>query len=165
MFYSFEYIYDPKKYLDELLSILTKNGKIYIITPNQNDVLKDLDIKSNFKNFFYDINSINYFSTKSLFRLAKKLKNINFSITTNQGYSLMNLFHWYLNKRPIKSRLVGGDDFVETLIKEIKKSNFKNKILANKLILIIKKMKNDYKELLSKYNYGNQIIFYIKKKV
>ena len=164
LFYSFEYIHDPKDYLKKLFSKLNKKGKIYIITPNKRDILKDIVPGSNFKNFFYDISSVNYFSKLSFQILAKNLKLKNYSIKTNQGYSLANLFQWYLNKKPMKTNLVGEDKYIEGLIQDIRYSKFQQNNLKKKIISLINSTNHEYKKILSKYNYGNQIIFYIEKR-
>ena len=164
LFYSFEYIPNPKEYLKNLLSILKKNGKIYIITPNKEDILKDLIPASKFKDFFYDINSVNYFSTLSLKNLAKKLKIRKFSVSTNQGYSLANLFQWFLHQKPVQSKYVGGDIHIENLIKDIKNKKSKQNILKEKIISLIMNSNDKYKKILSEHDFGNQIIFCIKKR-
>ncbi len=164
LFYSYEYIYKPREYLEKLFSILNKKGKIYIITPNKNDILKDLVPGSKFSNFFYDIHSINYFSVLSLKKIANLSKIKDYSIKTYQGYSLANLFHWYLNQKPIKSILVGEDVFVENLLKDIKNSNAKIKVLKNKINSLIQLFNKKYKKILAKHNFGNQIIFCVEKR-
>lgn len=164
LFYSFEYIFKPQEYLKDLNSILKKNGKIYIITPNKNDILKNLVPSSNFKNFFYDINSVNYFSTSSLKKIAKNLRIKKYSIKTYQGYSLANLFQWFLNQKPIKSNLCGEDIFIDNLIKDIKSSNSRKKIVQRKISSLIKSVNEKYKKILAENNFGNQIIFCIEKR-
>lgn len=164
LFYSFEYIYEPQEYLNKLHSILKKNGKIYIITPNKNDVLKNLVPSSNFKNFFYDINSVNYFSTLSLKKIARNLKIKKYTVKTYQGYSLANLFQWFLNQKPIKSNLVGEDIIINNLMHDIKSSNSKMKTLERKINFLIKSANEKYKKILAEHNFGNQIIFCIEKR-
>ena len=69
LFYSLEYIPNPVNYISNLIQILSVGGEVIIITPNKNDILKRVIDNQNYKNFFYDENSINYFSIKSLKRL------------------------------------------------------------------------------------------------
>lgn len=167
LFYSFEYIPKPVEFLQELFSLLEKNGEIILITPNKNDVLKNiLSIKS-YNNFFYDKNSINYFSVKSLKKLLSNLKQKSFKIYTKQGYSFINFFNWFLNNKPIASRLVGEDYLMEDLLFQIKKK--KKSLIDNSLSInfykLFKDFNNLFKKKLSKKNFGNQIILKIKKNV
>lgn len=166
LFYSLEYILDPLNFIKELLLLLKKNGKIIIITPNKNDILKNILFNISYHNFFYDINSINYFSAQSLKKISKKIPNCKFHIQTKQGYSLINLFNWFINNKPIKSKFVGEDNHYLDFLSEIKK-NKKNNLdtkISKKIFLYFKQIDLLYRKKLSDYNYGNQIIVEIKKK-
>lgn len=148
LFYSFEYISNPTFFLNELLSLLKKKGEIILITPNKNDILKNiLSIKS-YKNFFYDINSINYFSVKSLSNILKKLGQKNFKIYTNQGYSLINFFNWFINNKPIPSKFVGEDTLFQDLLGQVKrkKDNSINNSLSKDLYYFFESFNNSFKK-------------------
>lgn len=171
MFYSFEYIKNPYLYLDKLKKFLKKNGSIIIITPNKYDVLKNILENRSYNNFFYEENSINYFSKKSLIVLLKNLSFGNSKIFINQGYSIVNFFNWFINNSPKKTGLVGADKYIDDLIKILNHSNtlthyndksIKIKIISSKLLQIIKKFNFDYIKLLNDYGIGNQIICIIK---
>ena len=87
-----EYIPDPKTYVTRLIKLLDKRGSIIIYTPNKNDVLKDLLKSRDYLNFFYDENSINYFSQKSLINLMKMINIKKYKLSSHQGYSIANFF-------------------------------------------------------------------------
>ena len=69
LFFSLEYFQDPNYLIKNLLILLKEKGKIIFYTPNLNDALKDIWRNNSFKNFFYEIQSINYFSPKSIDKL------------------------------------------------------------------------------------------------
>lgn len=164
MFYSLEYINKPLEYLKKIYeNLLNTKGELIIITPNKNDILKDFIHSSNFKYFFYEVNSVNYFSTKSLKKILKNLSIKKYTLVSHQGYSVANLLHWFLNKKPIKSNFVGEDNFIINLIEEIKKNNYLNSNLSKELAIFFDKIKTTYQKILTKYNYGNQLILKIKK--
>ena len=96
--------------------------------------------------------------------MAKKLKIRKFSVSTNQGYSLANLFQWFLHQKPVQSKYVGGDIHIENLIKDIKNKKSKQNILKEKIISLIMNSNDKYKKILSEHDFGNQIIFCIKKR-
>lgn len=165
LFYSLEYVSDPLNFIRKLYLSLNKGGEIIIITPNKNDVIKNLLVEEHYINFFYDINSINYFSHKSLREILKELNFRNFKIYNNQGYSLLNLFNWFLNKKPMPSSWVGEDSLFKDFLNKINrnKNNFKDNFFSRRLSNFIIKINNEYKKNLKKNNLGNQIILKIKK--
>lgn len=138
-----EHITDPHEFLKNIKSILKKNGFLFLITPNTNNIyfqtLPDTH-KSIFKKFFYHIAHPFYHSINSLsFLLDKYLtKSEIFSV---QEYSLKNYFNWYLKGSPSKDILDGT--FIDEELEELD-SFFKKKI--------------------DKKNYGSDIFCLYKKK-
>ena len=165
LFYSFEYFFDIKNELNLIKNLLEPKGQIILITPNKNDVLKSLSLNKGYKNFFYDINSINYFSTQSLRALMRKMNFSNYKISLNQGYGIANLFNWTINQKPKKTGLVGEDDFLLQTINNFKinKKSKKQNSTINKIKKILSHTEKKYKRLLEKEGYGNQIILRIIK--
>lgn len=159
LFYSIQYIKNPSNYILELYSLLKKNGKIVILTPNKNDALKNLWKNEKYTEFIYDNITINYFSLKTFENLFKKLKIRSYKIKTISGYSLFNHINWYINEKPLSSNRVGRDQIAEHLENNFNLSDAKSKKLFNK----IKKFSNEYKLLLEKFNLGNQIEVIINK--
>ena len=167
LFYVLEYIPYPKTYVTRLIKLLDKRGSIIIYTPNKNDVLKDLLKSRDYLNFFYDENSINYFSQKSLINLMKMINIKKYKLSSHQGYSIANFFNWHLNKSPHQTGMVGGDYFIDKLVEFLislnksKKERFKEG--RKKIINFLLKINSEYKKILEKQNIGNQIILEIKK--
>lgn len=167
LFYVLEYIPDPKNYIRRLIKLLDKKGSIIIYTPNKNDILKDLIKSRDYLNFFYDENSINYFSQKTLINLMKIINIKKYKLNSHQGYSIANFFNWYLNKSPRQTGMVGGDYFIDKLVKFLillnksKKEKFKKS--RKKIINFLLKIDSEYKKILKQQKIGNQIILEIKK--
>ena len=161
LFYVLEYIANPIKYIDQLIDMLKPFGELIIITPNLNDVLKDIFLNSAFNNFFYDKFALNYFSPKSLNVLISKINSsfYKFEIKTNQGYSYANHLNWFLNNKPTETKIVGGDQFIIDLISRIDNKT----VLANKLINFFDKSEKEYIDIINESNYGNQLLLKLKK--
>jgi SAM-dependent methyltransferase len=166
MFYSFEYIYNPYKYLIELKSFLTKNGSIIIVTPNKNDVLKNILGSKSYKKFFYEENSINYFSKKSMEVLVKNISFKKHSIFTNQGYSIVNFINWFLNHSPKKTGYVGEDKYMQFLEENLrtfdKNNNNKELQVKRKLCELFINCNKEFCQILEDFNLGNQVILELK---
>ena len=165
LFYCIEYFIDFKKEINLIKKFLDPKGEIIIITPNKNDILKSLFLNKSYDKFFYDINSINYFSVKSLNKLMKKLNFLKYKITCKQGYGIANLFNWSINQKPSKTGLVGEDDFMLRLFNNFKirkVSKYENSTIKE-IKLILSKMEKKYKKYLEKKGFGNQIILKIIK--
>jgi hypothetical protein len=164
-FYCLEYIKDPIDYFQKILSLLQKGGEIIFITPNVQDALKDVWQNKAYRDFFYDECAIAYYSKQSIEILVAKLKAnnslIKSSISVKQGYSIFNHLYWHFNQRPVKGNsLVGGDDILNNLSDDIDKSSE----VGQKFIEFLTAIDRQYKTLIEKYDYGNQIIIKINNK-
>ena len=166
MFYSFEYIKSPYEYLAKLKTHLIKNGSIIIITPNKNDVLKDILDNDSYKNFFYEENSINYFSIRSMEHLAKNVSFKKYNLFTHQGYSIVNFINWFLNHKPQKTGYVGENRYMQSLQENLKilygKNNNKNNYVKKILLKIFNDSNKKFCLILENSNLGNQVILELK---
>lgn len=166
LFYSLEYINNPLLYIARLYKILSKNGQIILITPNKNDLLKKTLLIKSYNNFFYDYNSVNYFSLRSLKKIIFFNKIKRFSIRLDQGYSIVNFFNWFNFGRPFFTGYVGEDKFVDKIINHLS-TKLKNKNShagsIKSLIMLIKKSSFSYKTLAIKNELANKIILKIFK--
>ena len=162
MFYSFEYIKNPYKFLINLKSYLDKNGSIIIITPNKNDVIKNILENKSYKNFFYEENSINYFSKRAMEILAINVSFKKYKISTHQGYSIFNFINWFLNHKPQKTGYVGEDRYIHSFQKNLKilhnKNNNINNHIKKSLFKIFNETNKKFGLILKNYNLGNQVI-------
>ncbi|MBS0185061.1 MAG: class I SAM-dependent methyltransferase [Proteobacteria bacterium] len=163
-FYCLEYIKHPLSFFNNLLNLLEPGGEIIFITPNLNDVLKDVWHNPGYQHFFYDECAIGYYSFKainSLLNHLKKDRTIHTSVQTKQGYSLYNHLHWYFNQKPINNNcLVGGDRLPEDIKMVLEQDkSFIGDYLAN----LIYRFDQEYKKVIEENNFGNQILIRIKK--
>lgn len=164
LFYSLEYISNPLIYIKNLIKSLSNKGKIIIITPNKNDILNNILKENSYSSFFYDENSINYFSYLALKRIAEFNKIKNYKISFKQGYSLVNFLNWYNFKKPFFTGYVGEDRFIEDIIKKLNFNKIKNKkysIIRSKIINILKDSNSYFKELAIQGKLANILIFKI----
>jgi len=163
LFYVIEYFFNPEKEFKQILDLLDEDGKIVVITPNYNDVIKNVWKNKNYLNFFYEKNAKNYFSIKSLKNLLKEMKVKNFKIYNEQGYSLLNNFNWLFNGLPTKSNYVGKDNMIQELKKKIDNHFHIEKKNINQVYHLIKKADKVYKNICVKNQLGNQIHLEFKK--
>lgn len=170
LFYVIEYIPEPVAYIQRLINLLDNGGSLIVITPNLNDAIKDLYRNEGFRNFFYDEFSINYFTEESVRQLAKKIHGGGMKIETRQGYSFINHINWYLTKGPLTTNVVGGDNFVMDLIGSLQPASGsvpgwskQQSIPAGELADLIREFDANYRKVLEKHGYGNQIRFIVEK--
>jgi 2-polyprenyl-3-methyl-5-hydroxy-6-metoxy-1,4-benzoquinol methylase len=160
LFYVVEYILDPLVYLNELYELLDEGGEIIFITPNLNDALKDILLNEGFSKFFYDECAINYFTPKTLRNIFEKSKFSELNIVTKQGYSFINHMSWHLTESPRTTGIVGGDSFLNLLVSKMDNSNVNFK---NQIIQLFEEFNLNYKSILEKNEFGNQIICSLNK--
>lgn len=168
LFYVIEYIPNPVSYIQRLINLLDQNGMIILITPNLDDTLKDIYCNKGFIDFFYDENSIHYFSVKSSQKMLERLNidSENSTVKTHEGYSFINHINWFLTQKPRTTNIVGGDKFVNQLIQSVNDSSSSaspNSALSGELVNLLSKFDFEYNHLLEKYDYGNQIRIVIRK--
>jgi 2-polyprenyl-3-methyl-5-hydroxy-6-metoxy-1,4-benzoquinol methylase len=161
MFYVLEYIPEPLSYIKNLIEMLSHDGKLVIYTPNQKDVLKDIWEIEEFKNFFYERQSLNYFTTKSIQELCKNIDNeeVNYKITTHQAYSPFNHLRWFFERKPKSTGIVGGDSINQELIDLMSKEP----TVSGDIGRLLEKFDQDYKNILEDNEFGNRILLEIDK--
>jgi 2-polyprenyl-3-methyl-5-hydroxy-6-metoxy-1,4-benzoquinol methylase len=160
LFYVLEYITDPIDYFKRLINMLNVGGSIILVSPNLDDFLKDGWQNEGFRSFFYDECAINYFTFNSMKKFANSLPIKSYELYTQQGYSFVNHISWYLTQKPRTTGIVGGDKFVEAILQNFENSNISFK---EESIKIFKDFDLQYRKLLEKYNYGNQLYLIINK--
>lgn len=94
-----EHVSSPVTYLQEMYNCLSENGKLYLKTPNFDDILHEL-IPEDFDTFNYRTAHLFYFCKKSLSYALKRSGFENFKITYIHDYDISNLLFWMKEKRP-----------------------------------------------------------------
>lgn len=166
-FYCLEYIQNPVSFFEKLINLLEDNGEIIFITPNLDDVLKNIWDNKGYQDFFYDECAISYYSYKSVLIMAELLSKKNSflysQVYTKQGYSFFNHLNWYFNAKPINNNsLVGGDCLIQDIEKILSANKSK---LSQSFLELINNFDTKYKNLIEQNNLGNQIIIRLKKEL
>jgi 2-polyprenyl-3-methyl-5-hydroxy-6-metoxy-1,4-benzoquinol methylase len=94
-----EHIPDIQSFLDQIKLSLSAEGKVFILTPNKNDLLKFIAPRP-FKKYFFRTAHPHYLCSKSL---TAALESAGFKIDNIQyihRYGPENLLFWLLNRRP-----------------------------------------------------------------
>ncbi len=164
-FYCLEYIKNPIDFFKRLFDLLEDGGEMIFITPNLDDVLKDIWKNKGYQDFFYDECAIAYYSSQAVKSLVHVLKkehdDLKETIYTQQGYSFYNHLHWYFNQKPINNNsLVGGDHLSEDLRQVF---GAKKDKISLELVKIIDDFDVQYRKVIEGNDLGNQIIMRIQK--
>ncbi|MPW24779.1 methyltransferase domain-containing protein [Alkalibaculum sp. M08DMB] len=98
MFQMLEHITDIELFLCNARELLQTQGKIIIEVPNLKDHM--LSISEEYKEFFWQEAHISYFSPEMLNQVLTRSGFKDIHIFGVQRYSIENMFHWSLNKKP-----------------------------------------------------------------
>lgn len=98
MFQVLEHIVQPIKFLKNTKSILKKNGRLIVEVPNLDDI--QLENNPEYKKWFYQLAHISYYNPQKLKNVLKKAGFVNIEINGLQRYSIENMFHWKILKKP-----------------------------------------------------------------
>mgnify|MGYP003652955407 CR=1 FL=1 len=99
MWHVIEHVQDPVEFLFEVSQLLTPNGKIYLSTPNLDDVLMKL-LDGDFAKFFYRAWHTHYYHTDSLFNLAIHSGLNPLVIQNKHSFGIGNVLGWLKDKKP-----------------------------------------------------------------
>jgi len=101
MWHVLEHVNDPIKVVKKLMSMLNKNGVLFIEVPNIYDPLLTLYKLEEFHKFYYQSPHLYYFSPKTLEKIILRAgyKPIIHNI---QIYGIMNHLRWLIKKKPQK---------------------------------------------------------------
>ena len=94
-----EHVENPLEFLKEIYSSLAKDGVMYLMTPNSNEILNDIPIEE-FKKFNYRTAHYYYFCESSIERLLKLAGFKNFKVSFHHKYDISNLIYWLKDRRP-----------------------------------------------------------------
>jgi len=147
MIFVLEHISDPVNFLGYLKNFLKPNGKFIILVPNVNDALLNFYNIPDFKNFYYCIEHLFYYSPKTIKNLFSKIGLVG-NIEVIQEYPITNHINWGFRQKPSdiqKSRR----NIPDILLSDSK--------LTEEWENLWKNFSNSYKEFLIKNNFGDRI--------
>jgi len=121
-FFVMEHIDNSKKFIDDQLILLNKNGKIIIEIPCVQDPLTSLYKIPKFENFYWSIVHHYYFSIKSISFLLDKI-NCKYSIIKDQRYDLSNHITWLEKGKP------GGQNFYKNIFSKKTINSYKKDLI------------------------------------
>ena len=169
LFYVLEYAPDPVKYLQRLVELLEPGGAVVMVTPNLDDVLKDLWGNQAFGRFFYDEHAINYMSALTMDRMLKRVDGVSAAVTTRQGYSFVNHASWFLTNAPRTTGVVGGDNFVRGILGQLHperhaaQHDTRRQGLATHLAELLSAFDATYRRAIEDWRYGNQFRVVVRR--
>lgn len=94
-----EHLEDPLEFLKEIYAALNDGGKLYLMTPNYNDILNDI-AKDEFDKFNYRTAHYFYFCKESITNILKLAGFKNFYINYHHKQDLSNLIYWIKEGKP-----------------------------------------------------------------
>lgn len=98
LFHVLEHITDPIKFTQDLQTYFKKDGRLIIEIPNAQDYM--LKISSAYKDFYWQIAHISYFTPKTVSAALKRAGYSKIKITGVQRYSFINALNWLLFRKP-----------------------------------------------------------------
>ena len=169
LFYVLEYIPNPVAYLKRLVHMLEPGGMLVMVTPNLDDVLKDLWRNEAFGNFFYEERAINYMTVRTVDRLLERVQGVLPEVSSRQGYSVANHMSWFLTNAPRTTGVVGGDNFLRGMLERLRPASAladpdeRRDALASKLADLLVAFDREYRRVIEGARYGNQIRIIARK--
>ena len=94
-----EHVPEPEIYLKEIYDSLSSKGRLYLITPNFNDILNDI-AKDSFELFNYRTAHSYYFCADSIKFLLERVGFEKFMIKFYHEMDISNLIHWLKDGKP-----------------------------------------------------------------
>lgn len=148
-----EHVDDPLKFLAGIYKLLKPGGIICIEVPNVHDVLLSVYKIEPYADFWFREPHVFNYSPKTLAMILEK-SGFAGETKTIQSYNFINHMNWVLKGEPQQSVGIG-------MSKPILASS--RSAIADELNGWIEKVDREYKEILSKYELGDNILFIGKK--
>jgi len=95
-----EHVDDPIDFLQSLSELLTDNGRIYISTPNQREILMKL-LPDEFSPFFYRAWHSHYFTLSSIINCITLSGMSPLMVDARHSWGLSNCLGWMKEKKPV----------------------------------------------------------------
>ena len=147
MIFVLEHIAQPLDFLNHLKKFLKPNGNFVIVVPNINDPLVSFYDIPTFREFYYCIEHLYYYSPKTIGDLFEKAK-LSGIVETVQEYPIMNHLNWAYRQKP--SETLAARRLVPDLL-------LKNETLSDKWQLFWDSINDQYKTFLKANGVGDRI--------
>lgn len=151
-----EHIDDPIQFLITINKYLKSDGFLCIEVPNIQDVLISMYKIEAYVNFWFREPHLFYFSPKTLSMVLER-SGFSGSTKTSQEYNFINHLSWILTQKPLKTMTLGISK------PRLIDSESVNPIVKTEFNNWIHRTDEEYRELLNKYDLGENIIFIGKK--
>lgn len=117
-----EHVTNPVLYLKDVFKTLDEKGILYLMTPNYNDILRDL-ISSDFNVFDFRTAHLFYFTAESIEFTLKQAGFSKIDVNFHHKRDMSNLLGWMRDRRPTgnNSLKIFDDDFNYNFKKYIEK--------------------------------------------
>ena len=94
-----EHVENPRAFLTDIRELLSPDGRLYVSTPNRNDILMEIASET-YRPFFYRVHHRWYFDAHSLETCAKAAGLDLVEIRYVQRFGLANTLHWLRDAQP-----------------------------------------------------------------
>jgi len=148
-----EHIANPWKFLKYISKFLKHNGKLIILVPNINDALINFYNIPAFKEFYFCIEHLYYYSPKTIKRIFDDV-GLKGKIECIQEYPITNHINWAFNQKP--------SDVVRSR-KNLPDIELINNKYSYEWIKLWKKFSMSYKDFLLKKGFSDRIWCEISK--
>ena len=152
-----EHIDDPIQLLTTLRQYLKPDGYLYLEVPNINDALISVYNTEPYGDFWYREPHIFYYSPKTLLMLLER-SGFEGDISTIQRYNFINQLNWILTGKPQESADIGMSDPI------LVSSDLVDASIKAEFNQWVRRIDEEYKQILKKYDLGESIIFIGKRK-
>lgn len=153
-----EHMDDPIKFLTIIRSYLKPDGFLVVEVPNIQDALISVYGSKPYSDFWFREPHVFYYSPKTLTMMLAKA-GFSGSVKTIQLYNFLNHMNWLFAGKP--------EDSAETGMSEPRliKSDSVNPEVRTEFNKWIQKVDKEYKQLLERYDFGENILFIGKKQM
>jgi len=133
-FHVIEHVEDPRTFLEDIRMLMSRDGRLFVSTPNLDDILMDL-LPEHYRPFFYRQAHRWYFKADSLVRCAEQVGLRPRRTLFTQRYSASNMMAWLRDKRPTgATRLPNIDETLDSAWKSYVESRGKAEHLMLELV-------------------------------
>ncbi|MBL7074374.1 class I SAM-dependent methyltransferase [candidate division KSB1 bacterium] len=152
-----EHIEDPLNFLATVMKYLKPDGYLCIEVPNIRDPLISIYNIQSYTDFWFREPHIFYYSEETLSMTLERAGFIG-NTKTIQNYSFLNHMNWICKNEPQKDFRMGMSK------PKLVTSESADETISNELNVWIEKVDEEYKEILTKHGFGENILYIGQKR-